>query len=196
MNSDTSDGESASRETGGKGSWTSSTDKKKEKVRVSQTSIILWHAHRNNAGEPDYGNRTPVHVAPLHGCIDVTTCLLEFGADANAQDLWKNTAKGAKKHYMMGLLRSYDGSSYSGFRHEAKVLVKLRRLSKLIKVQNCHDANKMTGYTEMLEGIMSLMKQLSMLQQDTDLRFVQNHTSLNRESKPSLKFSRARMKDI
>ncbi|KAK8508096.1 hypothetical protein V6N12_025199 [Hibiscus sabdariffa] len=160
MNSDTSDGESASRETGGKGSWTSSTDKKKEKVRVSQTSIILWHAHRNNAGEPDYGNQ------------------------------------GAKKHYMMGLLRSYDGSSYSGFRHEAKVLVKLRRLSKLIKVQNCHDANKMTGYTEMLEGIMSLMKQLSMLQQDTDLRFVQNHTSLNRESKPSLKFSRARMKDI
>ena len=80
-------------------------DKQKEKARVSRTSLILWHAHQNDAAavrklleeDPslvkarDYDNRTPLHVASLHGWIDVANCLIEFGADVNAQDRWKNT---------------------------------------------------------------------------------------------------------
>ncbi|KAJ8445496.1 hypothetical protein Cgig2_031309 [Carnegiea gigantea] len=82
-------------------------DKQKEKVRVSKTSAILWHAHQNDLGavrklleeDPslvsarDYDNRTPLHVASLHGWIDVAKCLIEFGADVNAQDRWRNTGQ-------------------------------------------------------------------------------------------------------
>uniref|UniRef100_A0A2C9UUM3 Uncharacterized protein n=1 Tax=Manihot esculenta TaxID=3983 RepID=A0A2C9UUM3_MANES len=82
-----------------------SSDKQKEKARVSRTSMILWHAHQNDAAavrkllveDPslvharDYDNRTPLHVASLHGWIDVAKCLIEFGADVNTQDRWKNT---------------------------------------------------------------------------------------------------------
>ncbi|GMI87409.1 VH1-interacting kinase [Hibiscus trionum] len=140
MNSDTSYGESTARGTSGKGSSTSSTDKKKEKARVSRTSMILWHAHQNDIGAVrklleedeslvharDYDNRTPLHVASLHGWIDVAKCLLEHGADVNAQDRWKNTpladAEGAKKHTMIELLKSYGGLSYgqSGSHFEPK----------------------------------------------------------------------------
>lgn len=81
------------------------TEKEKEKARVSRTSLILWHAHQNDAAavrklleeDPslvkarDYDHRTPLHVASLHGWLDVANCLLEFGADVNAQDRWKNT---------------------------------------------------------------------------------------------------------
>ena len=80
-------------------------DKDKEKERVSRTSLILWHAHQNDAAAVrklleedaslvkarDYDNRTPLHVASLHGWVDVAKCLIEFGADVNAQDRWKNT---------------------------------------------------------------------------------------------------------
>lgn len=80
-------------------------DKQKEKARVSRTSLILWHAHQNDAAavrklleeDPslvharDYDKRTPLHVASLHGWIEVVKCLIEFGADVNAQDRWKNT---------------------------------------------------------------------------------------------------------
>jgi len=83
----------------------SEKEKEKEKQRVSRTSLILWHAHQNDAAavrkllqeDPslvtarDYDNRTPLHVASLHGWIDVAKCLIEFGADVNAQDRWKNT---------------------------------------------------------------------------------------------------------
>jgi hypothetical protein len=83
----------------------SGSSKDKEKARVSRTSLILWHAHQNDAAavrkllqeDPslvnatDYDNRTPLHVASLHGWIDVAKCLIEFGADVNAQDRWKNT---------------------------------------------------------------------------------------------------------
>ncbi|KAK8699739.1 hypothetical protein V6N13_115819 [Hibiscus sabdariffa] len=130
MSSDTSDGESTPPIPSRKGSSTSSTDKKKEKARVSRTSMILWHAHQNDIGAVrklleedgslvharDYDNRTPLHVASLHGWIDVAKCLLENGADVNAQDRWKNTpladAEGAKKHNMIELLKSYGGLSY------------------------------------------------------------------------------------
>ncbi|KAB5538496.1 hypothetical protein DKX38_016029 [Salix brachista] len=106
------------------------TDKQKEKARVSRTSLILWHAHQNDAAavrklleeDPslvramDYDNRTPLHVASLHGWIDIAQCLIEFGAEVNAQDRWKNTpladAEGAKKHNMIELLKSYGGLSY------------------------------------------------------------------------------------
>lgn len=88
-----------------KGGATSSADKQKEKARVSRTSLILWHAHQNDAAAVrklleedqslvharDYDNRTPLHVASLHGWIDVAKCLIEYGADVNAQDRWKNT---------------------------------------------------------------------------------------------------------
>ena len=72
---------------------------------MSRTSLILWHAHQNDANAVrklleedrslvharDYDNRTPLHVASLHGWIDVAKCLLDYGADINAQDRWKNT---------------------------------------------------------------------------------------------------------
>ncbi|CAI9096546.1 OLC1v1032727C1 [Oldenlandia corymbosa var. corymbosa] len=108
----------------------SGDNKKKEKARVSRTSMILWHAHQNDAAAvrklleedrslvhaKDYDNRTPLHVAALHGWIDVGKTLIEFGADVNAQDRWKNTpladAEGAKKHGMIELLKSYGGLSY------------------------------------------------------------------------------------
>ncbi|XP_061370899.1 serine/threonine-protein kinase VIK-like [Gastrolobium bilobum] len=104
--------------------------KDKEKARVSRTSLILWHAHQNDAAavrkllqeDPslvkagDYDNRTPLHVASLHGWIDVAKCLIEFGADVNAQDRWKNTpladAEGAKKTEVIELLKSHGGLSY------------------------------------------------------------------------------------
>lgn len=86
-------------------SASSSTNKQKEKARVSRTSLILWHAHQNDCAAVrklleedrslvqarDYDNRTPLHVASLHGWIDVAKTLIEFGADVNAQDRWKNT---------------------------------------------------------------------------------------------------------
>lgn len=72
---------------------------------MSRTSLILWHAHQNDAAAVrklleedrtlvrarDYDNRTPLHVASLHGWIDVAKCLIDYGADVNAQDRWKNT---------------------------------------------------------------------------------------------------------
>ncbi|KAK4403046.1 Integrin-linked protein kinase [Sesamum angolense] len=81
--------------------------KKKEKARVSKTFLILSHAHKNDEAavrkllEEDaalvharnYDYRTPLHVAAIHGWTDVAECLLEFGADVNAQDRWKNTVK-------------------------------------------------------------------------------------------------------
>ncbi|RDY04864.1 Serine/threonine-protein kinase STY46 [Mucuna pruriens] len=118
----------------------SSSDKEKEKQRVSRTSLILWHAHQNDAAavrkllqeDPslvkarDYDNRTPLHVASLHGWIDVATCLIEFGADVNAQDRWKNTpladAEGAEKTNVIELLQSHGGLSYgqNGSHFESK----------------------------------------------------------------------------
>ena len=90
---------------GSKGVSTSDKEKQKEKARVSRTSLILWHAHQNDAvavrklleedrslvHARDYDNRTPLHVASLHGWIDVAKCLIDSGADVNAQDRWKNT---------------------------------------------------------------------------------------------------------
>ncbi|RZR78405.1 hypothetical protein BHM03_00003735 [Ensete ventricosum] len=112
--------------------------KQRDKARVSRTSLILWHTHQNDVAAVrklleedrglvnarDYDYRTPLHVAALHGWIDVAKCLLDHGADVNAQDRWKNTvsyiytgcpladAAGAKKPSMIELLKSYGGSSY------------------------------------------------------------------------------------
>ncbi|EYU28799.1 hypothetical protein ABFS82_12G098000 [Erythranthe guttata] len=115
---------------GGDASSAAEREKKKEKARVSRTSLILWHAHQNDAvavrklleedrslvHARDYDNRTPLHVAALHGWIDVAQCLIEFKADVNAQDRWKNTpladAEGAKRSRMIELLNSYGGLSY------------------------------------------------------------------------------------
>ncbi|KAK7400890.1 hypothetical protein VNO78_12199 [Psophocarpus tetragonolobus] len=112
------------------GSNNSDKEKEKEKQRVSRTSLILWHAHQNDAAsvrkllqeDPslvkarDYDNRTPLHVASLHGWIDVAACLIEFGADVNAQDRWRNTpladAEGAKKTNVIELLQSHGGLSF------------------------------------------------------------------------------------
>ncbi|MED6164166.1 hypothetical protein PIB30_087043 [Stylosanthes scabra] len=102
----------------------------KDKERVSKTSLIHWHSHHNDAAavrklleeDPslvqarDYDNRTPLHVASLHGWADVASCLIEFGADVNAQDRWKNTpladAEGAKRTSVIELLKSRGGLSY------------------------------------------------------------------------------------
>ncbi|MQL80308.1 hypothetical protein Taro_012770 [Colocasia esculenta] len=107
-----------------------STEKQKEKTRVSRTSLILWHTHQNDAAavrklleeDPslvaarDYDSRTPLHVAALHGWMEVARCLLEYRADVNAQDRWKNTpladAEGAKKQNMIELLKSHGGLSF------------------------------------------------------------------------------------
>ncbi|KAL4361607.1 hypothetical protein GQ457_04G010950 [Hibiscus cannabinus] len=115
---------------GGSSGRTDSVDKQKEKAKLSRTSQILWHAHQNDASSVrklleedgslvnarDYDNRTPLHVASLHGYIEVAECLLEFGADVNSQDRWRNTpladAEGVKKHRMIELLKSYGGLSY------------------------------------------------------------------------------------
>ncbi|THG07691.1 hypothetical protein TEA_009640 [Camellia sinensis var. sinensis] len=91
------------------GDSSSSAEEKKDKVkaRVSRTSLILWHAHQNDVTSVrklleedrslvqarDYDSRTPLHVASLHGWIDVAKCLIEYGADVNAQDRWKNTGQ-------------------------------------------------------------------------------------------------------
>ncbi|KAL0336432.1 UNVERIFIED_CONTAM: Integrin-linked protein kinase [Sesamum radiatum] len=109
---------------------TSYAKKKKEKARVSRTFLILSHAHNNDDAavrkllEEDaalvharnYDHRTPLHVAAIHGWADVAECLLEFGADVNAQDRWKNTpladAEGAKRYSMIELLKTYGGLSY------------------------------------------------------------------------------------
>ncbi|KAL8157307.1 hypothetical protein AgCh_002126 [Apium graveolens] len=114
--------------------------KKQSKAKVSRTSLILWHAHQNDVvavkklleengslvNARDYDYRTPLHVAALHGLIDVAKCLIKFGADVNSFDRWKNTpladAEGAKKHSMIELLKSYGGLSYgqSGSHFEPK----------------------------------------------------------------------------
>ncbi|XP_072971227.1 serine/threonine-protein kinase VIK-like [Typha angustifolia] len=114
-------------------SWSSASsekERKKEKASVSRTSLILWHAHQNDVAAVrklleedadlvtayDYDSRTPLHVAALHGWVDVARCLLEYGADVNAQDRWKNTpladAEGAKKFTMVELLKSCGGLSF------------------------------------------------------------------------------------
>ncbi|WOH16404.1 hypothetical protein DCAR_0935957 [Daucus carota subsp. sativus] len=114
--------------------------KKQSKAKVSRTSMILWHAHQNDVvavrklleedgalvNARDYDSRTPLHVASLHGLIDVAKCLIDFGADVNSFDRWKNTpladAEGAKKHSMIELLKSRGGLSYgqSGSHFEPK----------------------------------------------------------------------------
>lgn len=123
-------GESSSENSLTDGAPAPAREKQKEKARVSKTSAILWHAHQNDAvavrklleedrslvNARDYDNRTPLHVASLHGWLDVAQCLIDFGADVNAQDRWRNTpladAEGAKKHAMIELLKSYGGLSY------------------------------------------------------------------------------------
>ncbi|MBA0563370.1 hypothetical protein Golob_008351, partial [Gossypium lobatum] len=140
MSSDTCGGGSPAQGSNEKGSSTSSVDKQRDKARVSRTSLILWHAHQNDAAAVrklleedrslvqarDYDNRTPLHVASLHGWIDVAKCLIDYGADVNAQDRWKNTpladAEGAKKHNMIELLKSHGGLSYgqNGSHFESK----------------------------------------------------------------------------
>ena len=74
--------------------------KEKEKVRVSRTFSILWHTHQNDTGAVqklleedwtlvharDYDNRTLLHVASLHGWIEVAKCLIEYGTNLNALD--------------------------------------------------------------------------------------------------------------
>ncbi|MFQ6668425.1 hypothetical protein Gotur_034078 [Gossypium turneri] len=146
MSSDTCGGGSPAQGSNEKGSSTSSVDKQRDKARVSRTSLILWHAHQNDAAAVrklleedrslvqarDYDNRTPLHVASLLGWIDVAKCLIDYGADVNAQDRWKNTvllllfpladAEGAKKHNMIELLKSHGGLSYgqNGSHFESK----------------------------------------------------------------------------
>lgn len=97
---------------GGEPATSSTEKKKKEKARVSRTSLILWKTHQNDKSavrklleeDPtlvqarDYDNRTPLHVAALHGWIDIAKCLIEYGADVNSQDRWRNTVRSPASH--------------------------------------------------------------------------------------------------
>lgn len=92
---------------GGSSSSAEAVEKNKEKTRVSKTSLIHWYTHQNDVAgvrkllreDPtlvtarDYDSRTPLHVASLHGWIDVAKCLIECRADINALDRWKNTVR-------------------------------------------------------------------------------------------------------
>ncbi|EPS70782.1 hypothetical protein M569_03976, partial [Genlisea aurea] len=133
-------GHSAGGGGGGGGEVKPPSEKKKEKARVSRTSQILWHAHQNDTASVrklleedsslvrarDYDSRTPLHVAAIHGWTDVAECLLEYGADVNAPDRWKNTpladAEGQQRSDMAKLLKSHGGLSYghSGSHFEPK----------------------------------------------------------------------------
>ncbi|VFQ92241.1 unnamed protein product [Cuscuta campestris] len=104
--------------------------KRKGKGKPSRTSMILWHARQNDAvavrklleedrtlvQARDYDHRTPLHVAALHGLVDVANCLIDYGADVNALDRWRNTpladAEGSRKLRMIELLKCYGGQSY------------------------------------------------------------------------------------
>lgn len=105
VNAAAGDGSGGSSGGGASSSPPRPSEKRKEKARVSRTSLILWHAHQNDVSAVrklleedrtlvnalDYDRRTPLHVAALQGWIDVAKCLLEYGADVNAQDRWNNT---------------------------------------------------------------------------------------------------------
>ncbi|KAG5068145.1 hypothetical protein JHK85_000522 [Glycine max] len=94
---------------GGSSETAAAAAKEKEKARVSRTSLILWHAHQDDAAavrklleeDPslvkarDYDSRTPLHVASLHGWVEPL-------ADA----------EGAKRTAMIELLKSHGGLSY------------------------------------------------------------------------------------
>ncbi|CAN6484491.1 unnamed protein product [Victoria cruziana] len=127
---DSGGGSSYGSDLSGSTAASSAAEKRKEKNRVSRTSLILWHTHQNDVvavkklleedqslvASRDYDSRTPLHVAALHGWIEVAKCLLECGADVNALDRWKNTpladAEGAKKQQMIELLKSHGGLSF------------------------------------------------------------------------------------
>lgn len=105
VNAAAGDGSGGSSGEGASSSPPRLSEKRKEKARVNRTSLILWHAHQNDVSAVrklleedrslvnalDYDRRTPLHVAALQGGIDVAKCLLEYGADVNAQDRWNNT---------------------------------------------------------------------------------------------------------
>ncbi|KAA8532923.1 hypothetical protein F0562_032960 [Nyssa sinensis] len=78
--------------------------------------LPLLEEDRSLVHAQDYDNRTPLHVASIHGWIDVAKCLIEHGADVNAQDRWNNTpladAEGAKKDTIIELLKSHGGLTY------------------------------------------------------------------------------------
>lgn len=110
MNSSRTDGnrgDGEARDSSAASSSAAGKQKEKEKSRVSRTSLILWHTHQNEAAAVrklleedsdlvnahDYDKRTPLHVAALHGLVDIAKCLIEFGADVNSQDRWKNTVR-------------------------------------------------------------------------------------------------------
>lgn len=94
-------------ETSGGSSSGTTENKKRGKAKVGRTSLILWHTHQNDSSAVqrlleedtklvnarDYDSRTPLHVAALQGWIDVARCLIDHGADVNAQDRWKNTVR-------------------------------------------------------------------------------------------------------
>ena len=88
----------------------------KKKARVSRTFSILWHVHQNDAKAfwklleedstlvhtRDYDNHTP-----LHDWIEVAKCLIDHGANVNAQDRWKNTIKKKEKKTLLLFLRQF-----------------------------------------------------------------------------------------
>eukprot|EP01018_Ginkgo_biloba_P037877 Gb_39863 [translate_table: standard] len=88
-----------------KGSGSNSGEKDEERAKVSQTSLVLWHARQNDVvalnrlleQDPslvhakDYDSRTALHVAALYGCTEAVKCLMKHGANINAQDRWENS---------------------------------------------------------------------------------------------------------
>ncbi|GLJ51107.1 hypothetical protein SUGI_1088030 [Cryptomeria japonica] len=123
-------------------SGSNSSEREEERTRVTQTSLVLWHARHNDVislkklldqnpglvSAQDYDGRSPLHVAALYGCRDAVQCLLAHGANVNALDRWENSpladAEGNNHTDTVELLKLHGGKSLGnhGSRFEAKTV--------------------------------------------------------------------------
>ncbi|CAM6096215.1 unnamed protein product [Calypogeia fissa] len=108
--------------------------------KVHPFTLLFLYSRSNNAKaledllkekpelvkEKDYDERTALHIAAIHGCLKAAQVLLDYGADVNAQDRWKNSpladAKASEDEKMMKLLESKGGQALGCHGREVKSL--------------------------------------------------------------------------